>query len=171
MTHAGYYFVRGANTCKVWPNGSVSAASLVAKCPTGTKFTGFCKRHRPWQLQIELTRTTSYQNNIKTLLMIPYFRKPIIIDATVYGRNLKNVFDTHASSSGKVEPFQTYMRVAPLEKVSGASEAWGLHQCCRCSWNTAEVTPNIIYFYYRKIYLQDQSIQKLFNLILKKNVF
>ena len=33
-------------------------------------------------------------------------------------------------------------------------------QCCRFSRNTAYVTPKISYFYYQKINLQDQSIQK-----------
>ena len=33
-------------------------------------------------------------------------------------------------------------------------------QCCRFSRNIAQVTPKIMYFYYQKIYLQDQSIQK-----------
>ena len=42
------------------------------------------------------------------------------------------------------------------------------NQCCRFSRNTAQVTPKIIYFYYQKIYLHDQSIQKINNLILKK---
>ena len=33
-------------------------------------------------------------------------------------------------------------------------------QCCRVSRNIASVAPKSIYFYYQKIYLQDQSIQK-----------
>ena len=41
-------------------------------------------------------------------------------------------------------------------------------QCFFFSRNTAQVTPKIIYFYYLKIYFQDQSIQKINKLILKK---
>ena len=44
----------------------------------------------------------------------------------------------------------------------------GEDQCCRFSRNTAKVTPKIIYFYYPKMYLQDRSIQKIINLLLKK---
>ena len=33
-----------------------------------------------------------------------------------------------------------------------------LQQCFFFSANTAQVTPKIVYFYYLKIYLQDQSI-------------
>ena len=42
------------------------------------------------------------------------------------------------------------------------------NQCCRFSRNIAQVTPKIIYFYYQKICLQDESIRIFFYLILKK---
>ena len=44
------------------------------------------------------------------------------------------------------------------------------NQCCRFSRNIAKVTPTINYFYYQKINLLGQSIQKNNNLILEKNV-
>ena len=53
-------------------------------------------------------------------------------------------------------------------KISMCGSPLSEHQCCRFSRNTAKVTPKIIYFYYQKIYLQDQSIQKINYLILKK---
>ena len=34
-------------------------------------------------------------------------------------------------------------------------------QCCRFSRNIAQVTPKIIYFYYQRIFLHDESIQKI----------
>ena len=44
----------------------------------------------------------------------------------------------------------------------------GNEQCGRFSRNIAEVALKIIYFYYQKIYLLDQIIQKINYLILKK---
>ena len=44
-----------------------------------------------------------------------------------------------------------------------------LHQCCHSSRNIAHVTLEIIYFYYRKMYLQNQSIQKLISFHFEKN--
>ena len=45
------------------------------------------------------------------------------------------------------------------------------HQCCRFSRNIAEDIPKIIYFYYQKVCLLDQSaVKKKFTQILKKNI-
>ena len=43
-----------------------------------------------------------------------------------------------------------------------------LNQCFLFSWNTAQATPKIICFYYLQIHFQDQSIQKINYLFLKK---
>ena len=42
------------------------------------------------------------------------------------------------------------------------------HQCFFSSRNIGQVTPKIIYFHYLIKYFLDQSIQKIFYLILKK---
>ena len=43
-------------------------------------------------------------------------------------------------------------------------------QSCRLSRNIAQVTPKIIYFYYQKIHLQDQSMQKIKYFFFWKNL-
>ena len=60
-----------------------------------------------------------------------------------------------------------YYITSGTTRVSSACQARGL-QCCRFSRNIAEVTPKINYLYHPKNNLQDQSIQKRINMILRK---
>ena len=57
-----------------------------------------------------------------------------------------------------------------IDDVYSNAKLWCLEQCCRFSRNIAEVTPEIIYFYYQQIYLQDESIHKNSDLILEKKL-
>ena len=45
-----------------------------------------------------------------------------------------------------------------------------LEQCCRFNRNIAKVTPKIIYFYNKKMCLQDDSIQQIIRYIWKENI-
>ena len=86
---------------------------------------------------------------------------------------LSSWLDLDAARSAVRDSVLLLALVCVLNDSSSLSHLYTTHtghyQCYRYSQNIAFVTPTIIYFYHHKMYVKDQSIQKLNRLILKEN--